>query len=357
MAGAAGLLPVLVLAALLLQAPSTASARLWIWNGGLVPFIPEQRAAEAVLTAAESARATGPAAGTVAAGTETDPPLSPPPVSAAAPTPAPTPAPAAAPAAAPAPAPAETCDDAPVDPSIVSGSAPDPCAALAAELTRSVEKQGNKTGGKWSQPPLSSRLATRHFCSEVRRGGLLSIANAFDNHYVYKHIAVDSPDQTNLPSSIDIVAELRKIVANGEKGKYSRLVDAHMAAYTATLALNDGHSMFVLNCFLGTYDLPLPLMVVVEDGKQIIRVAPRRCAAASDTSSPQATTLTSIGHKADIPVMDKSLKRHPDPVYYGDTSDDSDDLNVEIASLSAAADGSSGAVAGQTVTRISPKGE
>ncbi|CAI5975576.1 unnamed protein product [Closterium sp. NIES-65] len=297
MAGAAGLLPVLVLAALLLQAPSTASARLWIWNGGLVPFIPEQRAAEAVLTAAESARATGPAAGTVAAGTETDPPLSPPP-------------------------------------------------------------------------------------AEVRRGGLLSIANAFDNHYVYKHIAVDSPDQTNLPSSIDIVAELRKIVANGEKGKYSRLVDAHMAAYTATLALNDGHSMFVLNCFLGTYDLPLPLMVVVEDGKQIIRVAPRRCArrlratihcsrkqhpigvlrnngwrlnggrtgaAASDTSSPQATTLTSIGHKADIPVMDKSLKRHPDPVYYGDTSDDSDDLNVEIASLSAAADGSSGAVAGQTV--------
>ncbi|CAI5523779.1 unnamed protein product [Closterium sp. Naga37s-1] len=503
MAGAADLLPVLVLAALLLQAPSAASARLWIWNGGLVPFVPEQRAAEAVLTAAESAGATGPAAGTVAAGTETDPPLSPPPVSAAAPTPAaatpaPTPAPAAAPAAAPAPAPAETCDDAPVDPSIVSGSAPDPCAALAAELTRSVEKLGNKTGGKWFAAPslFEACYSTFLFRQKCDVEDLLSIANAFDNHYVYKHIAVDSPDQTNLPSSIDVVADLRKIVANGEKGKYTRLVDAHMAAYTATMALNDGHSMFVPNCFLGTYDLPLPLMAVVEDGKQIIRVAPRRyvtpkgmrhvakvlhdfdfdiyegrqvvaingekaedfilnwadkelgmfrnraarftksfarneaetmldgtnivqvagdfarrsiapendtllvsfatadggstedvqvpwigtteradfvnatgywasrCAvpnasgaAAGDTSSPQAATLTSIGHNADIPVMDRFLKRHPDPVYYGDTSDDSDDLNVEIASLSAAADGSSGAVAGQTVTRISPKGD
>ncbi|CAI5486145.1 unnamed protein product [Closterium sp. Naga37s-1] len=382
MAGAAGgLLPVLVVAALLLQAPSAASARLWIWNGGLVPFVPEPRAAEAVLTAAESesAGATGPAAGTVAAGAETDPPLSPPPVSAAATTPAPTPAPgtpaptpapAAAPAAAPspAPAPAETCDDAPVDPSIVSGSAPDPCAALAAELTRSEEKLGNKTGGKWFAAPslFQACYSSFLFRQKCDVGDLQSIANAFDNHYVYKHIAVDSPDQTNLPSSIDIVAELRKIVANGEKGKYARLVDAHMAAYTATLALNDGHSMFIPNCFLGNYDLPLPLMAVGENGQQVIRVAPRRfrllrlahsspftlhpsthpacatsaailrdggstedvhvpwigttmhadfvnatgywasrCAvpnasgaAAGDTSSPQATTLTSIGHNA-----------------------------------------------------------
>ncbi|CAI5486148.1 unnamed protein product [Closterium sp. Naga37s-1] len=305
---------------------------------------------------------------------------------------------------------------------------------------------------------------------------LLSIANAFDNHYVYKHIAVDSPDQTNLPSSIDVVAELRKIVANGEKGKYARLVDAHMAAYTATLALNDGHSMFLPRCFVGSYNLPLPLVAVVENGQQVIRVAPRRyvtpkgmrhvakalhnfdfdlyegrqvvgingekaegfilnwadknvgsfrnraarftksfarneaegtlkgtsivqlnlraalsapprdksstedvqvpwigtaklaafanatgfwasscavpkpSAAATGGTSAQASMLAGDGSAhADIPMMDRFLKRHPDPVYYGDTSDGSDDLNVEIASLSAVADGSSGAVAGLTV--------
>ncbi|CAI7832923.1 unnamed protein product, partial [Closterium sp. NIES-53] len=106
---------------------------------------------------------------------------------------------------------------------------------------------------------------------------LLLIANAFDNHYVYKLIAMDSPDQTNLPSSLDIVAELWKVVKDAAGGKYARLVDAHMAAFRATLALNDGHSMFMPECFVGSYDLPLPLMVVVENGQQIIRVAPRRC--------------------------------------------------------------------------------
>ncbi|CAI5952405.1 unnamed protein product [Closterium sp. NIES-64] len=352
------------------------------------------------------------------------------------------PAPAApAPAApAPAPAPAETCDDAPLDPFVASGAAPDPCAALAAELKCSAGELGNKTGGAGFAAPSLFRACHSTFLFRQKCDGadLQSIANAFDNHYVYKHIAVDSPDQTNLPSSIDVVAELRKIVADGEKGKYSRLVDAHMAAYRTTLALNDGHNIFVPLCFLkSSYNLPLPLVAVVENGQQIIRVAPRRyvtpkgmrniakvlhnfdfdiyegrqvvaingdkaeefilnwadkemgtdggstedvevpwvgttklgdfanatgywasrcaipkpSAAATGGKSAHASTL----RHADAPVMDKFLERHPAPVYYGnDTSDGRDDLNVEIASLSAVTDGSSGAVAGPAITRISP---
>ncbi|CAI5475940.1 unnamed protein product [Closterium sp. Yama58-4] len=152
--------------------------------------------------------------------------------------------------------------------------APDPCAVLAAEVKRTgVEKLGLG----FAAPSLfRACYSTFLFRKECDVQDLLSIANAFDNHYVYKHIALDSPDQTNLPSSIDIVAELRKVVANGEKGKYARLVDAHMAARQATLALNDGHTMFDPGCFAGSFDLPLPLVAVVENGQQIIRVAPRR---------------------------------------------------------------------------------
>ncbi|CAI5523762.1 unnamed protein product [Closterium sp. Naga37s-1] len=248
---AAGLLPVLVLA-LLLQAPS-ASARHWFWNDGLFPVA----AKPATLTAAES---DGPAE--VAAGQ---------PVSAV-----PAPAPAAP---APAPAPAVSCHDAPLNGFIAAGAAPDPCAALAAELNRTAGKLGDKTGGQGFAAPSLFRAchSTFLFRKDCDVEDLLSIANAFDNHYVYKHIAVDSPDQTNLPSSIDIVADLRKIVANAKAGKYPRLVDAHMAAFRATNALNDGHSAFHPTCFGGSsYDLPLPLMAVVENGQQIIRVAPRR---------------------------------------------------------------------------------
>ncbi|CAI5466438.1 unnamed protein product [Closterium sp. Yama58-4] len=410
------LLPLLVLA-LLLQAPS-ASARHWFWYDALFPVT---RTGETNPAAAFTAETEGAAARAAAA------------------------------APAPAPAPAVSCHDAPVGRLIASGAAPDPCAALAAELKRTAGKLGGKTGGQGFAAPsfFCACLSTFVFRKDCDVEDLLSIANAFDNHYVYKYIAMDSPDQTNLPSSIDIVAELRKIVANGEKGKYARLVDAHMAAYRAVLALNDGHSAFVPSCFFGDFNLPLPLMAVVENGQQIIRVAPRRyvtpigmeviakvlhnfdfslyqgrqwkgrrggtnivqvpgdfarqgvapendtllvsfatenSALAEDVKVPWIGTgsLTDFanateywarycavepsgavtgstsaqasarGH-ADTPVIYKFLKRHPDPVYYDDTSDGSDDLNVEIASLSAAADGSSGAVAGPTIKRISPK--
>ncbi|CAI5932350.1 unnamed protein product [Closterium sp. NIES-65] len=240
---AAGRLLLVLILALMLQTPSV-SARHWFWNDGLFP----------VATTGE-----GNAAG-AAPLTATGVPF---------PTPAPT---------APTPA-APTCNDAPVDPSIVSAASPgNPCSALAAELIRAAEKLGNKTGGKGFAAPSLFRAchSTFLFRKDCDAEDLLSIANAFDNLYVYKLISMDSPDQTNLPSRLDIVADLWKVVKDAVGGKYARLVDAHMAAFRATLALNDGHCMFMPECFVGSYDLPLPLMAVVENGQQIIRVAPCR---------------------------------------------------------------------------------
>ncbi|CAI7893246.1 unnamed protein product [Closterium sp. NIES-53] len=422
-----GLLPVLVLA-LLLHAP-VASARHWFWNDGLFPVAPTQETTRAAvaITAAQPEGASAEAAAT--------------------------PAPAA-PASA---APAVSCSDAPVDPFIVAGAAPDPCAALAAEVKRSGVEE---LGLGFAAPSLfRACYSTFLFRKECDVQDLLSIANGFDNHYVYKHIALDSPDQTNLPSSIDIVAELRKIVANGEAGKYARLVDAHMAARRATLSLNDGHTMFDPGCFAGAFDLPLPLVAVVENGQQIIRVAPRRyvpkrldivakvlhgfdfalyegrqvcnarnesiespdspmvvainrdkaedfirnwadkevgftrnlaarftrsfarnVAAASPNGpmiqqlagftnatgywkthcavpipSPAAAAAAGTGEQASIKHADDDANAGSAGISGSDGSDTPDDLNVEMGSLSAAADGSSGAVAGPTVKRISPK--
>ncbi|GJP32600.1 hypothetical protein CLOM_g17216 [Closterium sp. NIES-68] len=309
----ARLLPLLVLA-LALQAAPTASARHWFWNHGLFPVVADPAPVAAIppgsAAVAGSAGTVAAAAGdgssetipvtilsneTMPPSTRTVPPSPPHQLTAAplapvpttprepaAPAPAPAPLEAAPPAASPPAAvpSADLCYDvAPVDPRIVSGAKPDPCAALAAELKRTgLKKMGGKTDGMGFAAPSLFRAcyATFLFRKDCDVEDLLSIANTFDNHYVYKHIAVDSPDQTNLPSSIDIVADLRKIVARAEAGKYVKLVDAHMAAYRATSALNDGHSSYTPDCFAGEFNLPLPLMAVVENGQQIIRVAPRR---------------------------------------------------------------------------------
>ncbi|CAI5486155.1 unnamed protein product [Closterium sp. Naga37s-1] len=64
------------------------------------------------------------------------------------------------------------------------------------------------------------------------------------------------------------------------------------------------------------------------------------------TSAQASAHASTVGH-ADTPMIDRFLERHPAPVYYDRTRKGSTDLNVEIASLSAAA-------AGLTVKRISP---
>ncbi|CAI5535027.1 unnamed protein product [Closterium sp. Naga37s-1] len=126
---------------------------------------------------------------------------------------------------------------------------------------------------------------------------LRSVVNGVNNHYVYKDTAVDSPDQTNLPSSVDIVAELTAILQRAERGEYERLMDAHVDTFNAINGLNDGHTMFRSGCFFGmaTFFLPLPLFAVVEDGQQIVRVATRqyleRTLTGLSPSLPQVLTI------------------------------------------------------------------
>ncbi|CAI5486158.1 unnamed protein product [Closterium sp. Naga37s-1] len=236
------LLPMLVLA-LLLQAPS-ASARHWFWNDALFPVA---ATGETKPAASFTAETEGAAVGTAA-----------------------TPAPVAAPA--PAPAPAVSCYDAPVGRYIASGAAPDPCAALAAELKRTAGELGGTTV----------------------TGGLGFAAPSL------------------------------------------------FSACHSTFLFRDGNS---------TEDVQVPWMGTA--GLDLFANATEYWKSYCAVKDPSVTGGTSahastVGH-ADTPMIDRFLERHPAPVYYhDDTSDGSgDDLNVEIASLSAAA-------AGPTVTRISP---
>ncbi|CAI7859029.1 unnamed protein product [Closterium sp. NIES-53] len=154
-----------------------------------------------------------------------------------------------------------------------SGAA-DPCTLWSQEIVT------NAAATIWNvAKPSTVHECLRNF--KIRESDvedLRSVVNGVNNHYVYKDTAVDSPDQTNLPSSVDIVAELTAILQRAERGEYERLMDAHVDTFNAINGLNDGHTMFRSGCFFGmaTFFLPLPLFAVVEDGQQIVRVATRQ---------------------------------------------------------------------------------
>ncbi|CAI7896053.1 unnamed protein product [Closterium sp. NIES-54] len=156
--------------------------------------------------------------------------------------------------------------------SVMQSGAADPCTLWSEEIA--------KNAASWDvAKPSTVRECLRNF--KIRESDvedLRSVVNGVNNHYVYKDIAVDSPDQTNLPSNVDIVAELTAILKRAEQGEYERLMDAHVDTFNALNGLNDGHTMFSSNCFFSTasFFLPLPLFAVVEDGQQIVRVATRR---------------------------------------------------------------------------------
>ncbi|GJP32618.1 hypothetical protein CLOM_g17230 [Closterium sp. NIES-68] len=157
--------------------------------------------------------------------------------------------------------------------SVAQSGAEDPCTAWSEEIA-------THAAANWDiAKPSTVRECLRNFkLRESDVEDLRSVVNGINNHYVYKDIAVDSPDQTNLPSSVDIVAELTAILQRAEQGEYERLMDVHVDTLNAINGLNDGHTYLSSNCFFSTasFFLPLPLFAVVEDGQQIIRVATRQ---------------------------------------------------------------------------------
>ncbi|CAI5464268.1 unnamed protein product [Closterium sp. Yama58-4] len=124
--------------------------------------------------------------------------------------------------------------------------------------------------------PTDARNCLRNFRFRADRDipALDTIINALDNHYVYKHLAVKSPDP-KLPSDVDIITYLKSIRETAEQGEgINSLLRFHSLIFRAIDSLNDGHTSMTSNCFhgVGLYTLPLPLVSVVEDGEQIIRV-------------------------------------------------------------------------------------
>ncbi|CAI5975578.1 unnamed protein product [Closterium sp. NIES-65] len=118
--------------------------------------------------------------------------------------------------------------------SVVQSGAADPCALWSQDIATNA--------ASWDvAKPSTVRECLRNL--KIRESDvedLRSVVNGVNNHYVYKDIAVDSPDQTNLPSSVDIVAELTVILQRAEQGEYERLMDAHVDTFNAINGLNDG---------------------------------------------------------------------------------------------------------------------
>ncbi|CAI5483834.1 unnamed protein product [Closterium sp. Yama58-4] len=156
----------------------------------------------------------------------------------------------------------------------------DPCATLANKLEASVAALAKQNiivdGSVGFATPTEARNCLRNFRFRADRDipALDTIINALDNHYVYKHLAVKSPDP-KLPSDVDIITYLKSIRATAEQGEgINSLLRFHTLIFRAIDSLNDGHTSMTSNCFygVGLYTLPLPLVSVVEDGEQIIRV-------------------------------------------------------------------------------------
>ncbi|GJP84381.1 hypothetical protein CLOP_g14439 [Closterium sp. NIES-67] len=156
----------------------------------------------------------------------------------------------------------------------------DPCTTLAKKLEASVATLAKQNiivdGSVGFATPSEARSCLRNFRFRPDRDipALDTIINALDNHYVYKHLAVKSPDPS-LPSDVDIITYLKSIREKAEKGAgINSLLRFHTLIFRAIDSLNDGHTAMTSNCFqgVGLYTLPLPLVSVVEDGEQIIRV-------------------------------------------------------------------------------------
>ncbi|GJP39910.1 hypothetical protein CLOM_g24234 [Closterium sp. NIES-68] len=153
----------------------------------------------------------------------------------------------------------------------------DQCAALAAALAASARVVPGTVGVGFATPSQTKHcLRSFRFVASRDIPVIDSIINGLANFYVYRHIAIESPD-ARLPSDVDIVTYLRAIREKALRGKgIKSLMRFQTLIYRALMSLNDGHTMFSSNCFHRTasYYLPLPLVAVVEDGRQIIRVAP-----------------------------------------------------------------------------------
>ena len=100
-----------------------------------------------------------------------------------------------------------------------------------------------------------------------------TVIRGLDTYYVYKQLAKDSPSP-QLPSNLDVIAKLKYVRQYAVAGKIKTTYSFFQKIKSVVQSLNDGHTVFINYCMeQGSY-LGLPVMGVVENGVQKVRVVP-----------------------------------------------------------------------------------
>ena len=133
-----------------------------------------------------------------------------------------------------------------------------------------------------------------------------TVISGLDTFYVYKQLAKDSPSQ-QLPSRVDVVGKLRRVRKDAVAGKFKTTFKFFRKIKSVVQSLNDGHTEFHDNCMEQTSYVGLPVMSVVENGVQKVRVIPVE-------GEPQAAIILVAGIIAAIiaAMYDDHRVRHSD---------------------------------------------
>ena len=100
-----------------------------------------------------------------------------------------------------------------------------------------------------------------------------TVISGLDTFYVYKQLAKDSPSP-QLPSNVDVIGQLKKVRQQAVAGNIKTTFSFLQKIKSVVQSLNDGHTVFINYCMeQGSY-LGLPVMGVVENGVQRVRVVP-----------------------------------------------------------------------------------
>ena len=106
-----------------------------------------------------------------------------------------------------------------------------------------------------------------------------TVIHGLDQFYIYKNIARSSPaGERKLPSSINIIKDLKEIRALAVNGTYTSVFTFYEHVRLAVQRLKDGHTHFD-HCLSPLSYLALPVVGVVEDADSeiVVKVMPFNC--------------------------------------------------------------------------------
>ena len=159
--------------------------------------------------------------------------------------------------------------------SSASGSSDsDACAILAKNAY--IRKMAGRSFGISTPSAMRKCLESFRFSEDRDLAVMDTVISGLDTFYVYKQIAKDSPSKL-LPSKLDVVGKLRRVRQDAVAGKFKTTFSFFRKITAVVQSLNDCHTYFIDNCMQQSSYVGLPVMGVVENGVQKVRVIPVNC--------------------------------------------------------------------------------